>query len=261
MLPVRLALLLIVASVAACSQTQMLDRVSTAQERAVAERAIQGIQRADATDLDGIVDAGLRQELRSAIPALQQQLADNGTLKLVDARFETQFGQPSVRTTELTYSVDSPDEHSAVLVVLRTIGNEKPVVIGMHAQQLKEQVGWYSGFGLFGKSVAHYLMLATVAAALIVTVASVIRVWRSGRFKRRWIWTIGCLIGVGQLSIDWATGQLSFNPIFLKLLSASVMKPSLFASWFVAVGLPIVALYVLMARRGPADVAAEEASA
>jgi hypothetical protein len=249
----RLAVLFVFVGATACGQMQMLDKISTAPERAVAERAISNVQHGALADLDEIADVSLRQGLRKAIPALQEQLPDDGALKLADVHFVTQLGEPRVRTAELVYAVDSRAEHSVAVVGLRTVGNAKPVLIGLHAKRLTEPLSWTSGFGLTGKGPIHFLMLLAAIAAMAITVASLVRVWRSGRFGRRWLWSVGCLFGLGQLAINWTSGQLSFNPFYVQLFSAGVVKQGMLAPWFVSVGVPGVALYVLLSRRRQPD--------
>ncbi|MDQ8030069.1 MAG: hypothetical protein REJ23_15190 [Brevundimonas sp.] len=94
-------------------------------------------------------------------------------------------------------------------------------------------------FSLTDKSPVHYLML--VAAGLSVAfclVSAVVAGWR-----RRWLWMIGCLFGLGQVSVNWATGALAVHPIYVALLGAGFLK-GLGATdpWIISVSLPLPAI-------------------
>lgn len=93
-------------------------------------------------------------------------------------------------------------------------------------------------------------MLLAMIAAVAVTIVALVRIWRSGLFERRWLWTIGALIGITSLRMNWSTGVVSFQPLMIVLFSAGAFKQPIFAPWVLSVGLPVVAIIALL-RRSP----------
>lgn len=107
-----------------------------------------------------------------------------------------------------------------------------------------------NGFSLQKAGLSHYLMIMIMFAAVVVTVAALFRIWRSGLFHRRWLWTIGALIGITTLRLDWTTGHLFFQPVSAQLFSVSAMKQPIYSPWVLAVSIPLVALIVLLRPNG-----------
>jgi hypothetical protein len=94
-------------------------------------------------------------------------------------------------------------------------------------------------FTLNGKSPVHYLVLlgAVLSATLCVATAVVAGI------RRRWAWMIGCLFGVCQLTLNWATGAIFFSPIHVSLLGAGFLKGLGAADpWFLSVAIPLPAI-------------------
>ena len=75
-------------------------------------------------------------------------------------------------------------------------------------------------FTLTGKSPAHYLILAgAVLSAMLCLVSAVV-----AGFRRRWAWMILNLFGVGQLTLNWTTGAVVFQPIYIAIFGAGFLK-------------------------------------
>ena len=96
--------------------------------------------------------------------------------------------------------------------------------------------------------LAHILMLLAMMAAIAVTLGALLRIWRTKLFKRRWLWTIGALVGLATLRMNWSTGAFYFQPLFVQLLSVGAVKSPVFAPWVLSVSVPAVALVALLRR-------------
>lgn len=75
-------------------------------------------------------------------------------------------------------------------------------------------------FTLTGKSAQHYLILAGagLSAALCLVSAGV------AGFRRRWGWMLMTLFGVGLFTLNWTTGAVAFQPIYVAILGAGFWK-------------------------------------
>ena len=66
--------------------------------------------------------------------------------------------------------------------------------------------------------------------------------------RRKWIWILFILFGIGQFAINWTTGQWSVKLLQLQLFGAGTFAP-LFGPWTVFVSLPVGAIIFLLQRK------------
>lgn len=117
-------------------------------------------------------------------------------------------------------------------------------------------------FNFESRSWQHYLWLALAIASPVTCVVAVALMWIGPRFNLRWLWTIGALFGVGRFSLDWASGIINFQPLWINVLGAGFYKLAPLAPVIVFFGVPVVAIVylvwkrpkVLAAARDPAEV-------
>lgn len=242
----RVCVILICLLAAACSQQQLLESVSFQEDRSLAIQAVEDIASGDLSSLEAKAPPQLRSQVASALPDMRSALpALRGNAKLIDARFLQRFsGEEEHRQAYLAYELSAAGRHALAQF---TIVRDGPTafITEMAVHRLNAPVSAINTFSLTGKSWPHYGILLAAVAALTVTLFGLLRVWRSGAFSRRWLWTIGCLFGVTRFTVDWATGELLFAPLYIQVLSVGAFKPGVLAPWAVSVGIPVVALYVL----------------
>jgi hypothetical protein len=65
--------------------------------------------------------------------------------------------------------------------------------------------------------------------------------------RRKWLWFIFILFGIGQLSVDWNSGAWEFSPLHFLLFSASAVSPG-YGPWVVSTALPLGAAWYLARR-------------
>ncbi len=83
-------------------------------------------------------------------------------------------------------------------------------------------------------------------AGVLTLIAFVIAV--RTKLRRKWLWLLFILVGVGHLSINWTTGQLSFQPIYIVLCSIGAFRP-LYGAWLLHVAFPLGAVIFLVRRK------------
>jgi len=143
----------------------------------------------------------------------------------------------------LTYEVHGA--HGWALVGLQVQKRrEGQRVTGMQLVPRVSSLREENSFTLVGKSAGHYLVLAGAIASVLFTLCAAVQVATSS-LQRRWLWVFVSLLGIGQLGINWSTGQLFFNPVYFRLFGAGVERGGEFAPWIVVVGLPVGAAYAL----------------
>jgi hypothetical protein len=90
----------------------------------------------------------------------------------------------------------------------------------------------------------HLIGLAMAAISPLAMLAALIAVIRAPRFKRKWLWAIVALVGAGSFTLNWSTGQWSFQPINLSLIGAGVSAQGFlgFYPYFLKFALPVGAI-------------------
>jgi len=241
----------------ACTQQQLLDKASYPEDRALARAALSDLRSGNATSLASRVPTELRSKLGAVLPQMRAALPDAGEqqVELVDARFTNTIvaGQAPSRQAYLAYEVSGSDQYALAQFSIQRNGATASIT-EMYVTRISGPTSTINAFTLSGKTPAAYAILLSAVGVVGVTIAALFRIWRRrDQFGRRWLWTLGCLLGLTKLTLNWTTGEFSFDPLFVQLFSASVIRPGLLAPWLVGVSLPVVAIYVLFRRRRPAN--------
>jgi hypothetical protein len=113
-----------------------------------------------------------------------------------------------------------------------------------------------------GKSLAHYLIVAVAVVVPLFILVTLVRCIRARLLRYRWLWALAILFGVGQVTLNWHTGEFAVRLLYLQLFGAGYMAPVVMSpiAWplLISVSLPAgaVAFHVKSWRaRQPANTA------
>jgi hypothetical protein len=86
--------------------------------------------------------------------------------------------------------------------------------------------------------------LLLTALSPLAMLAALVAVIRAPRFKRKWLWAIVALVGVGSVTLNWSTGQWGFQPIAVALIGAGASTQGFlgFYPYFLKFALPVGAI-------------------
>lgn len=104
-------------------------------------------------------------------------------------------------------------------------------------------------FVLQGKSPWHYAILALALAVPLFIIITLIVCVRTPIPRRKWLWVIFILGGIGSVSINWTTGASEFNLFQYLVLGGSATASSEYAPWVITAGFPLGALIFWFKRR------------
>jgi hypothetical protein len=138
------------------------------------------------------------------------------------------------------------DRLLVVSTAIRTPPGAPPQVLAFNIQPFSLRALAVGRFTLAGKSTTQYFLLGVATGIPLLLVYALARLARDRTTRWKWLWTPFILIGFTELSVNWATGALVFQPFSLLLLGASVARPPLdVAPWIVTVSLPLGAVIYL----------------
>ncbi len=105
-----------------------------------------------------------------------------------------------------------------------------------------------NAFTFSGKSFRHYIILLLAACIPVFIVYTIVLCVRT-KMKRKWLWIIFMLFGVGKYSFNWTSGQMGFQPISFLIPGAAAFKGGPYAPWIISISVPIGALFFILKRR------------
>jgi hypothetical protein len=238
--------------VAACSQQALLEKFSSPQDRALSTKLIQSLQSGDTAYILSNLRPDLRDRLLAVLPSMRQVLPAGADTKLslVDASYNsmTTLGSATTRRSYLAYEIDQGSRHALVRIGIERKAQDVAVT-DLYVNSLAKPISELTSFTLTGKSAIQYLFLALAAMSFATIVTSFVVLFRSKGIKRKWLWTIGCLFGFGQFTVDWSTGAVTFAPLYFQLFGAFAIKSPMISAWRVGFGIPIFAVAFLILRR------------
>jgi hypothetical protein len=128
----------------------------------------------------------------------------------------------------------TPDMATQVATAGYTIGALRETWLPQSLQQS-------NALTLKGKTPAHYLLLLFCLASVLFILYTIVLIFRTPGV-RHLLWALLSLVAVGNLQMNWTTGQSRFVATAIVLLGASVGRPDLASPWVVTVGFPLGAM-------------------
>ncbi|HEX8839029.1 MAG TPA: hypothetical protein VF750_01015 [Sphingomicrobium sp.] len=232
----------------ACSPSDVIEKGLTVQERSQMRGAINDLSRGDRDGFSKKLAPQLGRNVAALFPQMHSALPRRPlAVSLINANWSV-IG--TERTAHAVYEVEGNPGWALVAVSSHSIGG-RVWLTSFYVKSTPTSPKAVNPFSLAEAGYAQWGMIVAMLVALGITIAAVVRIWRSGLFRRRWLWTIGALIGVATVRLNWSSGAFAFQPLSFQLFSASATKVPIFAPWVLSVSLPVVALVALFVRREP----------
>lgn len=130
----------------------------------------------------------------------------------------------------------------------RKVG-DKYEVIGLNVYQTEMSQKEIHAFSLSNKSPLHYLVLVMSITVPIFILISIYYCVRTPIPKRKWLWLIFILLGVGAIQINWTTGQSAIQLIRVYLLGAAAGAAGPHAPWVISASIPLGAILFWVKRK------------
>lgn len=132
--------------------------------------------------------------------------------------------------------------------VLRKVGDGYEV-IGLNVYQTDASLKEINAFTLSGKTFFHY---AVLIAAIVIPVFVLVTVYFCAKTpmpRRKWLWVLFILFGVGAIQINWASGQFALQLLSIHLFGASAVSAGPYAPWIISASVPLGAILFWLKRK------------
>ncbi len=144
-------------------------------------------------------------------------------------------------TAQYTYE----NQYILTLISMTKTG-EDYTLMGIKVEPMEHSLEHLNQFTFSNKGVMHYLVFFCLILFPFFTFWTFVKCWKMKTIKRRKLWLLFILIGVGTLQLNWATGQVFIQMLSIQLLSASFFTADPYSPWIFGISLPLGAIMFWM---------------
>lgn len=112
-------------------------------------------------------------------------------------------------------------------------------VDGVHVEVLQDELERVNRFTLRGRSPVHYVFLVLLIASVVISFGVACIVAFRSRMRRRWLWALLALVGIGQFMLNWTTGETGVRPLSFQLFGGAFWHAAPAAPWIMSFAFPI----------------------
>jgi len=123
-------------------------------------------------------------------------------------------------------------------VVLKR-ADDRTTVTGFNVYRTEASQKELNKFVLSGKTVLHYLVLGLAVVVPVFIIITLVYCIKTPIQKRKWLWVLFVLGGIGTISINWTTGMYEFKILQYQLLGAAATTAGEYSPWVITAGLPL----------------------
>jgi hypothetical protein len=237
---VVLLTLYLVGLLAACAAS--LDPAQDAATRAVFDQ----VKRRDFASVEARLSPRLRTAVTDARLQVQAALIPDQPPQAVKLVSFTTAGVQGGRQTSVAREYFYPDRLLVVSTTISEQAGRPPQIQAFNIQVASRAALAVGRFSLTGKSTTQYFLLGLAVLIPLLLICALGVLARDNKAKFKWLWTAFILIGFTQLSVNWTTGAILFQPLSIVLFGASIVRGPLDVSpWMVSISLPLGALVYL----------------
>jgi hypothetical protein len=154
--------------------------------------------------------------------------------------------RPESTATNIMLEYQSASQWLLVNITTQRTGNISTIV-GFHVEPLRDSLENLNRFTLVGKSTDQYLFLIVAFGSLLFSLYIFVLCIVTKNEKRKWMWMLFILIGVGKLAVNWTTGQWNVTLLAIQIPCAMATAP-LYGPWTVAASVPLGAILYSIRR-------------
>lgn len=232
--------------IAGCDLEEMRNNMIPQDE---AEFAKQHLALYQAQDFDQIIGQLNPQiigdDTRSKLEELSGYFPDGQPIDIQIVGSHT-MTSPGTWSANLTFQYQFSESFLIATVALLK-RDDQLMINGINLQVLESSLEEINQFNVGGRGGLGYLFLILAVAIPIFIVGSFVECLRTPIPKRKWLWAIFVLMGVGVMRLNWTTGEFAYSMLSWQLLGAGFLKP-MYGPLVLSVAAPIGAI-VFWARR------------
>ncbi len=240
------ALCALLCVLAGCNQDDVLQKFASAADQASAKGYIDLLRARRFDEIEKAADPGIAAAtLHGTLPTMAGYIpaGEPKSITLVGAHRYTMGESTTVNTT---YEYEYAGRLLLINVALKSEGG-KSTIVGFNVVPQFKSLAEQNKFTLDGKAPMLYAILALTVLLPLFTLFALVVCIRTPLKGRKWPWVLFVIVGFGNLSVNWISGDWSFVPLTAQLFSASAFALP-YGPWMFGVSLPLGALVFLTLR-------------
>ncbi|GGY18972.1 hypothetical protein GCM10008098_08910 [Rhodanobacter panaciterrae] len=238
---------LLLGAIAGCDQSSLLKAMTPSGDEQTAKSYIDLLREHKFEQIEQAIDPEIKVpnlhdalvEMAGLIPA-----QDPTSVKVVGANT---FKGPDIYKSNITFEYQFSDKWLLANVAIQKKGGVS-TIIGFNVNRLSDSLENLNKFKLAGKSLLQYAVLAGTILIPLFSLYALVLCARARIPKRKWLWIVFILFGIGKFAVNWTTGQWGFMPLSFQLFGAGAFAP-LYGAWTLSISLPLGAIWFLMRRK------------
>lgn len=242
-----LVVILIVGVIAGCDRSSVSKAMAPSGDEQNAKSYIDLLRAHKFEQIELAIDPGIRTpDLHDELVAMAGLIPaqDPTSVKVVGA---DTFKSPDVYKSNITFEYQFSEKWLLANVAIQNKGGISTIT-GFNVRNLPDSLENLNKFMLADKSMLQYAVLAGIILIPLFTLYALVLCARTRIPKRKWLWIIFILFGIGKFAVNWTTGQWGFMPLSFQLFSAGAFAP-LYGAWTLSLSLPLGAIWFLLRRK------------
>lgn len=231
-----------------CDQRAWFEKFIPREEAEFAKNCLALLQARDFEALEARIDPNLRNaQLRPTLEKVSSFFPKEKPRDIQIVGAQT-LSTGDATQVNLTFQYSYPRTWLLANVVIQKRGNDA-VVSRLNVQQLADSLENINRFAIDGKGIRHFVVLGLALGVPLLILFSTVLCIMTPMAKRKWVWLVFILIGVGQVTLNWTDGTLDINPLGFQVLGAGFWKASAYGPLLLSVSVPLGAILFLFRRR------------
>jgi hypothetical protein len=227
-----------------CDQANLIQKFTSPQDESTARHYVDLLRQGRYQEIEAHADPSIQgPEMPDRLAAIAAFFPSGEPISVKVVGVNS-FHAPPVIKTSITLEYEFPGKWLLANVVTQR-KDATASLVGFHVTPITGALEKINRFTLIGKSAPQYTVFLLTIVAVGLSLYALMVCLRTKMGKGKWVWSILCLIGVGQVSINWTTGQTDFTLLSIHLPPAGAYAV-FYGPWIIFVALPVGPVLFLM---------------
>ena len=147
------------------------------------------------------------------------------------------------------YEYDYPSTAVLAQIEMRQGMDGKKTLVAVQLRQADRNIVDHFAFGLVGKKPYQYAFLFLALLSPGLGIWGLVRLWFARDIRWKALWAIAMLLGLMDLTMDWATGDVVLNIYNVHILWIAASRFGPLSPWMISTSLPLAAIAFLLGYR------------
>lgn len=228
-----------------CDQQSLMQRFVPQAEEAAARAYVEDIRTHNYAPVKAVLDQRISSGAASRLQKMTGVMSPSKPLSVKIVGSHTMSFNGETRY-DFSWEYEFPGKWVLAQIQMNK-RNGKINITAVYFTPMDRSLEQQNAFTLANKTPFHYLTLLAAILFPLFSLATAIVCWRTKVPRRKWLWILFILLGLGQFSLNWVTGEFNLG-IGFQLLGTA-WHQELYGPPIIQIGLPVGAMLFWWRRR------------